>query len=35
MKTHRCEWANSDPLYVSYHDTEWGAPVQTADRIQY
>ena len=23
----RCEWAGSDPLYVSYHDEEWGAPV--------
>ena len=22
----RCEWAGSDPLYVSYHDEEWGAP---------
>ena len=26
MSTTRCEWANSDPLYVSYHDTEWGVP---------
>jgi len=26
MKT-RCEWAGTDPLYVQYHDTEWGAPV--------
>ena len=23
----RCEWAGSDPLYVAYHDTEWGVPV--------
>ena len=23
----RCEWAGSDPLYVKYHDTEWGVPV--------
>ena len=22
----RCEWAGSDPLYVAYHDTEWGVP---------
>ena len=22
-----CWWAGSDPLYVSYHDTEWGVPV--------
>ncbi len=23
----RCSWANSDPLYVTYHDEEWGVPV--------
>ena len=23
----RCSWAGSDPLYVAYHDTEWGVPV--------
>lgn len=23
----RCEWAGSDPLYVTYHDREWGVPV--------
>lgn len=22
----RCEWAGSDPLYVAYHDEEWGVP---------
>ena len=21
-----CPWCGSDPLYVSYHDTEWGVP---------
>ena len=26
MKT-RCSWAGSDPLYIKYHDTEWGVPV--------
>jgi len=25
MKT-RCEWAGTDPLYVAYHDEEWGVP---------
>lgn len=25
--TRRCEWSGSDPLYVSYHDDEWGVPV--------
>ncbi|MBC8391246.1 MAG: DNA-3-methyladenine glycosylase I [Deltaproteobacteria bacterium] len=23
----RCEWAGTDPLYVKYHDTEWGVPL--------
>jgi DNA-3-methyladenine glycosylase I len=22
----RCSWAGSDPLYVRYHDEEWGVP---------
>jgi DNA-3-methyladenine glycosylase I len=22
----RCEWAGTDPLYVEYHDREWGRP---------
>src|ERR1700738_2179660 len=22
----RCPWAKQDPLYVAYHDTEWGVP---------
>lgn len=24
--TDRCAWAGPDPLYVDYHDTEWGVP---------
>lgn len=24
----RCGWAGSDPLYVAYHDTEWGVPAR-------
>ncbi|MCA9934228.1 MAG: DNA-3-methyladenine glycosylase I [Ardenticatenaceae bacterium] len=23
----RCEWCGEDPLYVQYHDEEWGVPV--------
>ena len=23
----RCEWCGNDPLYVKYHDSEWGVPV--------
>ena len=25
-KALRCPWAGSDPLYVAYHDGEWGVP---------
>jgi len=24
----RCWWAGTDPLYLAYHDTEWGVPVR-------
>lgn len=24
---HRCTWAGTDPLYIDYHDREWGVPV--------
>ena len=23
----RCDWASADPLYIKYHDTEWGVAV--------
>ncbi|NII53950.1 DNA-3-methyladenine glycosylase I [Luteibacter sp. SG786] len=23
----RCPWAGTDPLYLEYHDTEWGVPL--------
>lgn len=23
----RCHWCNDDPLYIVYHDTEWGVPI--------
>ena len=26
--TLRCDWCGSDPLYVDYHDTEWGMPTR-------
>ena len=26
-ETRRCDWAGSDPLYIDYHDNEWGVPV--------
>lgn len=29
----RCWWAGHDPLYVLYHDTEWGRPVDNDIRL--
>jgi DNA-3-methyladenine glycosylase I len=29
----RCAWAGTDPLYVDYHDTEWGRPVHDDQRL--
>lgn len=28
MKT-RCTWVGKDPLYISYHDEEWGVPLRS------
>lgn len=30
--TNRCSWCGEDPLYVKYHDEEWGVPVYD-DRV--
>lgn len=27
MAPRRCPWCGSDPLYVAYHDVEWGVPL--------
>ena len=32
MKT-RCAWVGDDPLYVAYHDREWGVPVHDDRRL--
>jgi DNA-3-methyladenine glycosylase I len=29
----RCFWCGSDPLYVAYHDREWGRPVRDERRL--
>jgi DNA-3-methyladenine glycosylase I len=29
----RCEWCRDDPLYVAYHDDEWGVPVHDDGRL--
>lgn len=29
----RCAWVGSDPLYVQYHDQEWGVPVYDDQKL--
>lgn len=29
----RCPWCGDDPLYVKYHDTEWGVPVHDDKKL--
>ena len=29
----RCDWANSAPEYVTYHDDEWGTPLRGDDAL--
>lgn len=33
MERVRCGWCTSDPLYVAYHDHEWGVPVHEDRRL--
>jgi DNA-3-methyladenine glycosylase I len=29
----RCEWCTGDPIYLRYHDEEWGVPVYEDSRL--
>ncbi|WP_137983207.1 DNA-3-methyladenine glycosylase I [Pseudomonas viridiflava] len=29
----RCFWCNEDPLYIVYHDQEWGVPLRDAQKL--
>ncbi|MEM6794112.1 MAG: DNA-3-methyladenine glycosylase I [Acidobacteriota bacterium] len=29
----RCAWVSDDPLYVAYHDQEWGVPLRDDHRL--
>ncbi len=29
----RCEWAGDDPLYIAYHDMEWGRPEHNDQKL--
>ena len=33
MTPTRCGWVNDDPLYLAYHDEEWGVPVRDDRRL--
>lgn len=33
-KPRRCQWVGEDPLYIAYHDEEWGVPVYD-DRLMF
>ncbi len=33
MKKNRCAWCGDDPLYMAYHDEEWGVPVYDDDKL--
>jgi DNA-3-methyladenine glycosylase I len=29
----RCQWVNADPLYIHYHDQEWGIPIYDDQKL--
>ena len=29
----RCDWCGTDPLYVDYHDKEWGVPLHDEQKL--
>ncbi|RLD75702.1 MAG: DNA-3-methyladenine glycosylase I [Bacteroidetes bacterium] len=33
MNKIRCSWCGEDPLYVEYHDKEWGKPIYDDDKL--
>lgn len=33
MVKQRCQWCLSDPLYIDYHDNEWGVPVYDDNKL--
>ena len=33
QKTTRCPWCEKDPIYIAYHDTEWGVPVHDDKKL--
>jgi DNA-3-methyladenine glycosylase I len=33
MNKNRCSWCGNNPLYVKYHDEEWGVPIYDDDKL--
>jgi DNA-3-methyladenine glycosylase I len=33
MNRQRCDWCSDDPLYIAYHDNEWGVPLHDENRL--
>ena len=33
MEKKRCDWATTDPLYIAYHDNEWGVPLHDEQQL--
>ncbi|MFZ5809180.1 MAG: DNA-3-methyladenine glycosylase I [Chloroflexota bacterium] len=33
MNQQRCDWAGNDPLYLDYHDSEWGVPIYDDQKL--
>lgn len=29
----RCQWAGTDPIYIRYHDKEWGVPLHSDKKL--
>jgi DNA-3-methyladenine glycosylase I len=29
----RCRWTGTDPIYITYHDTEWGVPLHDDHKL--
>src|SRR5919197_4211626 len=33
MSISRCSWVTNDPVYINYHDLEWGVPLHGDRRL--
>src|SRR5919204_3110827 len=33
MSISRCSWVTDDPVYINYHDREWGVPLHGDRRL--